>query len=30
VGDEVEIEMVAPLFFDARGERVRHPRGGVA
>jgi multiple sugar transport system ATP-binding protein len=23
VGDEVEIEMVAPLFFDARGERVR-------
>jgi multiple sugar transport system ATP-binding protein len=30
VGDEVEIEMVAPLFFDARGERVRHARGGVA
>jgi multiple sugar transport system ATP-binding protein len=23
VGDEVEIEMVAPLFFDARGDRVR-------
>ena len=23
VGDEVHIEMVAPLFFDARGERVR-------
>ncbi len=22
-GDEVEVEMVAPLFFDARGERVR-------
>jgi multiple sugar transport system ATP-binding protein len=24
VGDEVSIEMLAPLFFDARGERVRH------
>ena len=23
VGDEVRIEMVAPLFFDAGGERVR-------
>ena len=23
VGDEVAIEMLAPLFFDARGERVR-------
>ena len=23
VGDEVHIEMVAPLFFDQRGERVR-------
>jgi multiple sugar transport system ATP-binding protein len=23
VGDEVEIEMVAPLFFDARGDRLR-------
>jgi multiple sugar transport system ATP-binding protein len=23
VGDAVELEMLAPLFFDARGERVR-------
>jgi multiple sugar transport system ATP-binding protein len=23
VGDEVAIEMLAPLFFDARGERLR-------
>jgi hypothetical protein len=22
-GDQVEVEMVAPLFFDARGDRVR-------
>jgi multiple sugar transport system ATP-binding protein len=25
VGDEVEIEMMAPLFFDTRGDRVRWP-----
>jgi hypothetical protein len=24
VGDEVDIEMLAPLFFGASGERVRH------
>ena len=24
VGDEVNLEMIAPLFFDARGDRVRH------
>jgi hypothetical protein len=23
VGDAVELEMLAPLFFDARGKRVR-------
>ena len=28
VGDEVAIEMVAPLFFDASGERVRPGRNG--
>jgi multiple sugar transport system ATP-binding protein len=26
VGDAVELEMLAPLFFDARGDRVRHER----